>query len=145
MHLDADFKQLIANMVSHAAGCKYCQAHTANAANRKGVAAEKLETIFDYQTSPLFNDSERAALKVAQGAGVTPNAVTDDDFIELKKYFNEKEIVELVAIISFFGFLNRWNDTMATELESIPTYFAEEHLIQLGWEAGKHKPIEKNS
>jgi len=145
MHLDADFKQLIANMVSHAAGCRYCQAHTANAANRKGVATEKLEAIFEYQTSPLFSEAEQAALKVAQGAGVTPNSVSDEDFTELKKHFNDQEIVELVALISFFGFLNRWNDTMATELESIPTYFAEEHLTQLGWKAGKHKPIEKNS
>jgi len=46
--------------------------------------------------------------------------------------------VELTAAIATFGFLNRWNDTMATELEDEPLEFAGEHLAHHGWERGKH-------
>ena len=47
-------------------------------------------------------------------------------------------IVLLVGVIALFGFLNRWNDTMATPLEDTPLEFAETHLAAHGWEAGKH-------
>ena len=56
---------------------------------------------------------------------------------ELEKYFTDKQIVEIVATISIFGFLNRWNDSMATKLEEKPLSFAREHLSK-NWEPGKH-------
>lgn len=36
------------------------------------------------------------------------------------------------------SFLNRWNDTLAVELEDWPRDFAERHLAKNGWEVGKH-------
>ena len=46
--------------------------------------------------------------------------------------------MELVAVISLFGWLNRWNDTMATELESSPLAYGKEKLAGAGWAPGKH-------
>ena len=46
--------------------------------------------------------------------------------------------MELVGVISLFGYLNRWNDTMATELEGKPREFAEATLAGQGWAVGKH-------
>jgi hypothetical protein len=43
-----------------------------------------------------------------------------------------------MAAISVFGFLNRWNDTVATTLESSPLAFASETLAPSGWQVGKH-------
>lgn len=132
-------KRLIGHVVSRSSGCKYCSAHTAFQATRSGgVEAEKIEAAFEYETNPLFTEAERAALRVAQGAAAVPNAVTDEDFEELKKHYSDRQIVEIVAQISMFGFLNRWNDTMATELEGTPIKYAEEHLAGGGWEIGKH-------
>jgi len=37
-----------------------------------------------------------------------------------------------------FGFLNRWNDSMATPLEEEPVEVGEKHLAKLGWDIGKH-------
>jgi hypothetical protein len=39
-----------------------------------------------------------------------------------------------------FGFLNRWNDTMATELERSPFTWAQGNLAHAGWDAGAHTP-----
>ena len=86
----------------------------------------------------MFTDSERAALPVTQAAATVPNSVTDEDFTELKDYYTDRQIYEIVGQISVFGFLNRWNDTMATELEATPIKYAKEHLADSGWEIGKH-------
>lgn len=136
--ISAELRQLVAFMVSNASGCKYCQAHTSLGAVKAGVTEKKLQAIFDYEDSNMFSPAEKAALKVANGAGQTPNSTSDEDFEELNKYFNEREVVEIVAVISLFGFLNRWNDTMATELEQVPKKFATDSLGDLGWEIGKH-------
>ena len=137
--LPTSTKRLVGHIVSRASGCQYCSAHTGFQATRSGgVEEDKIEAAFDYETSPLFTDAERAALRVAQAAAAVPNSVTDEDFTELKKYYTDRQIVEIVGQISVFGFLNRWNDTMATELEATPIRFATEHLADSGWEIGKH-------
>jgi len=131
-------KRLIAHIASRAAGCQYCMAHTAGGALHVGLEEQKLAAIWEYQTSPLFSDAERAALDLAAAGGSVPNGVTDEMFLNLRKYWNEEQIVEIVAVISAFGFLNRWNDTMATPLEDEPVHVGEKFLASHGWSTGKH-------
>lgn len=114
-------------------------AHTAGAALQLGVEDKKLEAVWAFRTSELFSAKERAALEVAVAGAAQPNEVTDDLFAELKRHWNEGEIVEIVAVISMFGFMNRWNDTMATPLEEEPIHVGEKHLAKNGWRAGKHE------
>jgi uncharacterized peroxidase-related enzyme len=136
--VDMKLKRLIAHVSSRTAGCRYCMAHTAEGAARLGVADAKLDAVWDYQTSPLFSAAERAALDVAVAAGGVPNAVTDDMFLKLRKHWSDEQVVEIVGVIAMFGFLNRWNDTLATPLEDAPLEFGEAHLAPHGWDAGKH-------
>ena len=74
--------------------------------------------------------------EVFDAARATRRSVTH--FEALRKHYSESQIVELTAVIATFGFLNRWNDTMATELEDEPRTFGAEHLAAHGWEPGKH-------
>ena len=131
-------RTLVGHMASRSSGCQYCVAHTGESAHHANVGDAKLAAISEYETSPLFTEAERAALRFAHCAGSVPNAVTDEDFAALRKHYSDEEIVELVAVIAYFGFLNRWNDTLATELEPSPLGFAEKTLSQTGWKAGKH-------
>ena len=108
-------------------------------AARRGASLEAVEDVWDFETSEQFSEAERAALRLARDAGLQPNATTPGHFEELRKHYSEAQIVDLVAVISLFGFLNRWNDTLATQLEQEPTEFAEEHLKERGWELGKHR------
>ena len=135
----AGLKPLIGMIASRAAGCRYCQAHEAVDAQMRGVEERKIAGVWDFETSPLFSDRERAALRFARDASVVPNAVTPAHFAELREYWDEGEIVEMLAVVSIFGFLNRWNDSMATELEEIPASFATGTLGPT-WEPGKHAP-----
>ncbi len=136
--LTAELKQLIAFVVSNAAGCRYCQAHTAHSAERAGVSQEKIEAAFEFESSELFSDAERAALRVALHAGMHPNAVEPAHMAALQQFYSDKQCVEIVAVISLFGYLNRWNDTMATTLEESPRSFASGQLTQRGWDVSKH-------
>jgi uncharacterized peroxidase-related enzyme len=133
-----ELKELVALVASTAAGCRYCQAHTASNATRKGAHAEKIAQVWSYETSDLFSDAERAALRLAYHAALVPNAATDEDFEDLRRYFDDGEIVELVTMIALFGFLNRWNDTLATDLETKPLELASAVIGPAGWEPGKH-------
>ena len=136
--LDGGLRQLIAHIASAAAGCRYCQAHTAHAAHNRGVEAQKIEAVWAFETSDLFSDGERAALRLAQAAGSVPNLATDEHFETASQFYSQAEITEIVAVVSAFGFLNRWNDTLATALEDSPLAFAQGHLAQAGWVKGKH-------
>ena len=138
--VDRGLKRLIAHVASRAAGCQYCMAHTAGGALHFGVEEQKLAAIWDYQTSPLFSTAERAALDLAVAGATVPNVATDEMFIELKKHWNEEQIVEIVGVIAMFGFLNRWNDTLATPLEDEPIEVGEKFLAGHGWSVGKHGP-----
>ena len=133
-----ELKELVALVASTATGCRYCQAHTASNATRTGADTEKIAQVWSYASSDLFNDAERAALRLAHHASLVPNAATDEDFEELGRHFDDGEIVELMTMIALFGFLNRWNDTLATGLETTPLELADAVIGPAGWEPGKH-------
>ena len=132
-------RQMIAHVASTAAGCNYCQAHTAHGAHERGVADEKIAALWSYQTDPQFSEAERAALALAQAGASHPNGATQVHFDALQGHFSDAEICEIVAVIAIFGFLNRWNDTLATELEDSPLAYAESHLVGNGWKPERHK------
>jgi uncharacterized peroxidase-related enzyme len=132
-------KPLIAIVSSVAAGCRYCQAHEAVDAKLRGVSEEKVAEIWDFERSPLYDEAERSALRFARDASLVPNEVTPRHFEELRRHWDDGQIVEMLSVIGLFGFLNRWNDTMATELEDTPRGYAEERYGS-NWEPGKHRP-----
>ena len=131
--LDAGTKQLIALASSLSAGCKYCQAHTSHGAERAGIEEKKIADILNYSESEQFSESEKAVLDLAFAAGKVPNSSNQRHFDELIKYYSKKEIVDIVSVISLFGFLNRWNDTLGTALEDVPENFVNDKLKPLGW------------
>lgn len=136
--LSADLKQLIGHVTSTASGCQYCQAHTAHQAIKKGVAQKKLLAVFEFEDSDLFSKAEKAALNVALHGGTSPNGVEPKHMETLLNHFNQREAVEIISVIALFGFLNRWNDSLATTLEPRPLEFAQSSLTERGWQPGKH-------
>jgi len=132
-------KRLIAWVSSNAAGCRYCQAHAIRAAERYGASKEQLDNVWEYKTHPAFSDAERAALDFSLAASILPNNVTKEIQDKLHNYWDDGEIVEMLGVISLFGFLNRWNDSMATVIEDGAVESAETFLGKHGWEKGKHQ------
>jgi len=136
--VDPAFKRLLAHFASRAAGCQYCEAHSLVAAGISGLPAEKLEALWEYQRSEHYSEAERAALDFALAAGAVPNEVDDALMQRLKAHWSDAQIVELLAAVCLYGFLNRWNDSMATDLEEGPRALGERVLKPGGWTGGKH-------
>ena len=136
--VDQGFRRLIGHVVSKVAGCLYCQAHTLLGAHNFGGSDAKLADVWTYASSPHYSPRERLALDFALAASSQPNAVTDEQFVALRTYWSEGEIVEILGVVAMFAFLNRWNDTLATPLEGRPIEVAQLALGAQGWSAGKH-------
>ncbi len=137
--VDTDLKVLMSHLSSGAAGCQFCEAHTAQRANAIGVNDAKLLAVWEFETSPLFSEAERAALRLALNMVARPNGVTPALFDDLREHFDEAQIAELVITVSMFGFWNRWNDSLATQLEAPVHEFASALLSDRGWDGSRHQ------
>ncbi|WP_055436299.1 carboxymuconolactone decarboxylase family protein [Lacinutrix algicola] len=131
-------KRMIAWVSSNATGCRYCQAHAIRAAERYGAEQEQLDNIWEYRTHAAFSDAERAALDFSLAASQVPNAVNADIKERLHAHWTEGEIVEMLGVISLFGYLNRWNDSMGTTMEGGAIDSGNQYLGKHGFEVGKH-------
>jgi uncharacterized peroxidase-related enzyme len=137
-HVSSALKRMIAWVSSNVSGCRYCQAHAIRAAERYGTEQDQLDNIWDYKTHNSFSDAERAALDFSVAASIIPNAVDENIKKKLYEYWDEGDIVEMLGVISLFGYLNRWNDSMGTSLEDGATESGEKYLRKVGWNKGKH-------
>ena len=138
--LDRGFKLLIAEVASAAAGCHHCQAHAGYHAHESGIPTDKIEALWTFEQSELFHDAERAALSLAVAAARSPSLADATHFEDLRQFYDDAEIVEIMSVICMFGWNNRWNDAVATVTEGNPLQFAQQHLVAQGWERGKHVP-----
>jgi alkylhydroperoxidase family enzyme len=128
----AEQKRLIGYITSANTGCRYCEAHTI-------LAAERLANIWSFRESDGYSAGEKAAFEFSLAASSVPNAVDDNISTELHKYWDDGEIVEILGVISLFGYLNRWNDSMGTTMEAGAVNAGERLLSESTWTRGKHK------
>jgi uncharacterized peroxidase-related enzyme len=137
--VSAEQKRLIGYITSANTGCRYCEAHTILAAQRYGGTDERLENIWNFRDSKLYTAAEKAAFEFALAASSVPNAVDDNIAQALHSYWDEGEIVEILGVISLFGYLNRWNDSMGTTMEDGAVKAGEQLLKATDWSQGKHQ------
>lgn len=136
--LTSEFKRLIAFVSSNTAGCRYCQAHTIRAADRYGASKERLEKVWDFENQECFSEKEKSALRFAQQASMIPVNVSELTEKELQFHWCDDDIVEIMGVIALFGYLNRWNDVMATSIEYEAEASGNNLLKGISWNVGKH-------
>ena len=137
--ITSSLKRELAYLSSMTAGCRYCEAHAIRAAERYGSEQDRLNNIWEYKTYPAFTEGERAIFDLAIAASSVPNAVTDEIAENMRQYWDEGEIVEVLGVIALFGYLNRWNDSMGTQLEEPAAEDGNKYLREKGWSRGKHQ------
>lgn len=136
------FRQLrseLFTMASIGGGCQHCQAHGAYTLHLMGVDNDRIRDIWTFENSGQFTEAEKAALRLARDAAVVPNAVGPEHFVDLRKHYSDRQIVEMLAVISLAGWFNRWNNSIATVTDQESVDWAEENLKPVGWELGKHQ------
>jgi uncharacterized peroxidase-related enzyme len=139
--VDRGLKVLMSHLASSANGCRFCEAHTSHTAHKVGVEAERVAAVWEFETSALFDDAERVALRLALAMGQSPNGVGPEHFAALREHYDDEQIIEMVAAVCLFGFWNRWNDTLATDLERPVAELAEAVIGDRGWKPGRHRVV----
>jgi uncharacterized peroxidase-related enzyme len=112
----AKYKELAYLRASMVNGCEYCtRAHMASSKGA-GVTAEQVAALPFYSRSPLFDDKEKATILYADRVTRGPAGIRSSELQELRKFFDEGQIVELTLAVCMANFTNRFNDA----LEIIP-------------------------
>jgi alkylhydroperoxidase family enzyme len=129
---------MVFTIASLTSGCRHCQAHGAYGLDRLGVDVEKISALWTFETSELFDERERAALRFGVAASSVPSHVTAEHHTELRALFADEEVRSLIGVVAVAGFMNRYNDALATVTDEESVTWAREHLGPLGWDIGKH-------
>lgn len=84
-------------------------------ARRQGWSEEQIKHLADFEKSDDFNAAEKAALRLAERMTVDSHTVDDELWTELRRHYDEGEIIELAAAIGLFNYFNRFNDALQME------------------------------
>lgn len=82
---------------------------------KEGIAMEKFEALADYETSPLFDEKERAALAFADRMTRTDADLDDATFARAAKHFSHEELVELAGVVALENFRSKFNNAFRVE------------------------------
>jgi alkylhydroperoxidase family enzyme len=137
-NLSRPLRSELFTMASIAGGCQHCQAHGAYTLHMMGVDADRIRDIWTFEDSQQFSEAERAALRLARDAALVPNLVEPKHFAELRRHYSDRQIVEMLAVISLAGWYNRWNNSIATVTDRESAEWAAANLQAVGWNLGKH-------
>ena len=105
-------KELIIVRTSQLNETPYCLASHTRLARGLGWSDDQLTHLAEWPRREDFTPAEKAALRLAETVTRNAHAVTDEQFAELRKYFSEGEIVELLCSIGLFNYFNRFNDAL---------------------------------
>jgi AhpD family alkylhydroperoxidase len=92
--------------------CPYCIDIGSQIARRSGIPDEQLLALGSYGTSDLFDPVEKLVLDYAVGMSSTPVTVPDELFAELRRHFDDAQIVELTNIIALENMRGRFNHAL---------------------------------
>jgi alkylhydroperoxidase family enzyme len=84
---------------------------------RSGVSEDKIRAVEQAATSPLFDETERAAIAYAEAITITGRRVDDDLFARVRKHFSEAQVVELTAAVALENFRSKFNVALGIEAQ----------------------------
>lgn len=116
--IDKRLKELIKIRVSQINGCSYCLDMHTKAAKKLKVSDEKIDGLKKWGEGDIFSEEERAAFALAEDMTlISEKGVSDVLYEQVRKYFGEKEYVELVMVINQINTWNRLSIAMGNHAE----------------------------
>jgi len=113
--ISTKLKELIIVRTSQVNDTPYCLASHTQLARNLGWTDEQLVHLADWQERSDFSPAEKAALRLAETVTRDAHAVTDEQFAELRSFYSEGEVVELLCAIGLFNYFNRFNNALKME------------------------------
>jgi uncharacterized peroxidase-related enzyme len=108
-------KELIIVRTSQVNVTPYCLASHTILARNLGWTDDQLSHLAEWPHRNDFTPPEKAALRLAETVTLDAHAVSDEQFAELRSYYSEGEIVELLCAIGLFNYFNRFNNALDME------------------------------
>ena len=105
-------KELIIVRTSQVNVTPYCLASHTILARGLGWTDDQLSHLADWHARKDFTPAEKAALRLAETVTLDAHAVSDEQFAELRTFYSEGEIVELLCAIGLFNYFNRFNNAL---------------------------------
>ncbi|HEY2499432.1 MAG TPA: hypothetical protein VGK24_20410 [Candidatus Angelobacter sp.] len=84
-------------------------------ARRHGWTDEQINDLANFKNRADFTEKEKTALRLAERVTNDAHSVDDQLWSELRRHFDEGEIIELLAAIGLFNYFNRFNDALQME------------------------------
>ncbi len=84
-------------------------------ARRHGWSEDQIKNLADFEKRSDFTPAEKAALRLAERMTRDGHTVDDELWAELRRDYDEGEIIELAAAIGLFNYFNRFNDALRME------------------------------
>jgi len=107
--LEPGLRSLVQVRISQLNWCEFCVDLNGAAALERSVAPAKLEALGEYETSPLYDERERAALGFAEALTDRGRRVDDACFARLRRHFDEQSVLELAALAAFQNLSSKFN------------------------------------
>ncbi|MEO1148619.1 MAG: hypothetical protein AAFY26_23870 [Cyanobacteria bacterium J06638_22] len=136
-----------------ASGCGHCQVHGAYGIydaieddyphdriplDVLPAVIERIQALFDFERSDLFTDAEKAAFRLARDAGPLPTRTTAAHIEELRHYYSDREIQEILSLLITGGWLSTAMQSQLTVTDRLSMAWALRYLTPVGWQPGAH-------
>jgi uncharacterized peroxidase-related enzyme len=108
-------KELIIVRTSQVNETPYCLASHTILARTLGWSDEQLAHLAEWRERADFTPAEKATLRLAETVTRDAHTVTEEQFAELRGFYSEGEIVELLCAIGLFNYFNRFNNALQME------------------------------
>ena len=117
--LDGRLREIIIIRMGHLARCDYVlRQHVPSLALADGLSVEECDALADWRASGFFSERERAALAYAD-VMTRDIAVPDAIFAEVKRHFDNRQIVELTVLIGTYNMNARVLVALDLDLEPL--------------------------
>jgi uncharacterized peroxidase-related enzyme len=108
-------KELIIVRTSQLNVTPYCLASHTILARNLGWTDDQLSNLASWPDRSDFTVAEKAAIRLAETVTLNANSLSDEQFAELRSFYNDGEIVELLCSIGLFNYFNRFNNALQME------------------------------
>ena len=130
--LPTRLKEMVVVRTSQINCTAYCLASHTAISLRLGTTPEQIEALKNWRESPLFSEAEKEAIHLAEVMTTDSLHYSDEELAQLRRFYSEGEVVELMAAIGLFNYFTRFNNLLQME----PTRPATaEELAEAGVEA----------
>lgn len=109
--IEASLRSLVMAKVSQVNACAFRTDIHQSTMLKRGISIEKAEALSEYESSCLFSEKERAALRYA--VAIVRGDVTDAVFARLELFFDADAIVELTALVALQDASSKFNSALS--------------------------------